>query len=179
MSLAAAILTISPLGATREALPGWTETPEARGARYASIAADVATAATDACGEHGEACQRRSAAILVGLAWHESGFAPDVEAPGGCYRGRDGKSPRCDSGRAATLWQLQGSAEERVLWLADRVQAARTALRRAGRSLGACRKLPVEERLAAYAGGRCDGAEALRRARELHAAVTRAARAMP
>jgi hypothetical protein len=177
--LLAAILSLSPLDGPRLAFPGHEETTEARRARCASIAADVATAVGAACGDRGEGCERRAAALLLGLAAHESGFAPDTEAPGGCWRGRDGKGPRCDSGRAATLWQMQGSAEERALWLGDRVAAAREALRRATRSLGACRRLAPEERLAAYAGGRCEGAEALRRARELHAAVARASRALP
>ena len=146
--------------------------------RYVSIAVDVATAATDACGERGEACARHAAAVLVGIGWHESGLAPDVESPDGCYRGRDGKGPRCDGGRAATLWQMQGSAEERALWLGDRVAAAREALRRAWRSVRACRSLPAEERLSAYAGGRCDGDVARKRARELDAAIRKAARAM-
>ena len=174
-----AILSISPLDGPRLAFPGHEETTAERGARYASIAADVATAVGAACGDRGEACERRAAALLLGLAWHESGFSPDTESPGGCWRGRDGKGPRCDSGRAATLWQMQGSAEERALWLGDRVAAAREALRRATRSLGACRKLAPEERLAAYASGRCDNREGQRRARELHAAVARASRALP
>jgi hypothetical protein len=183
MTLASAILSallaLSPVEAPHESVPGWAESADQRAARYASIADDVAAAVTDACASSAEAatCQRRAAALLVGLAWHESGFAPDVDA-GDCYRGRDGRGPRCDSGRAVSLWQLQGSADERALWR-DRRQAARRALRAAGRSLGACRRNADEERLAAYAGGRCEHPTARRRARELAAAVQRAERAMP
>lgn len=175
----AALLSLSPLDSPRIAFPGWEESGEARRARYESIAEDVARAATEACGDRGEPCRRRSVAILLGLAWHESGFAPDTESPEGCWRGRDGKGSRCDSGQAATLWQMQGSAEERAAWLRDRAQAARVALRRASRSLGACRRLPEDDRLAAYAGGRCEGADALRRSRELTAAIARASRVLP
>lgn len=175
----AAIVSLSPPDGQRLAFPGFLESPEARAARYQSISADIATAATEACGDRGEGCARRAASVLLGIAWHESGFAPDTESAGGCWRGRDGKGPRCDGGRAATLWQMQGSAEERALWLGDRVAAAREALRRASRSTRACAKGPPEEALAVYASGRCDNAEGRKRARELHAAIARAARAMP
>ncbi len=176
-SALAALLTLSPIGAPRETLPGWAETPEARAARYVSIASDIATAATDACGDRADSCRRWAVATLVGIAWHESGFAADVDA-GQCYRGRDGKGPRCDGGRAWSLWQLQGGGDEARLWATDRVAAAREALRRAARSANACRgKLPAEEALTAYAGGACSGDAARRRARELDAAVRQAARA--
>lgn len=167
------LLTLSPLTAPREALPGWAETPWERGVRYVAIASDVAAAADEACGSRGEGCRRWAVAVLLGVAWHESGFAADVDA-GRCYRGRDGKGPRCDGGRAWGLWQMQGSGDEGKAWARDRRAGAREALRRIGRSLRACRRLPREEALSAYAGGRCEGAEAARRARELHAAVTRA-----
>jgi hypothetical protein len=173
----AALLSISPPSSPRLAYPGWMETPEARVARYASIAHDIATASHDACGERSEPCARAASALLLGIAWHESGFAIDVDI-GPCYRGRDGKGPRCDGGRAVTIWQLQGSTEERALWSGDRVQAARAALRKTWRSMGACKHNAPEERLAAYAGGRCDNPEARRRARELHAFVARASRAL-
>lgn len=175
-----ALLTLSPLASPRETLPGWEESETARATRYASIAGDISQAATDACGERGEGCRRWAAATLLGLAWHESNFALDTESPGGCYRGRDGRGPRCDGGRAATIWQMQGSADERALWLGDRVAAAREALRRAARSTNACRgKLPSEEALTAYAGGTCTGDVPRRRARELDAAIRRAAAVLP
>lgn len=112
-----ALLTLSPLSTPRESLPGWEETESARAARYASISEDVATAATDACGERGEGCRRWAVATLLGIAAHESGFAPDVDA-GRCYRGRDGKGGRCDGGRAWSMWQLQGGGEEAKVWRA-------------------------------------------------------------
>lgn len=177
LPILATLLVISPLAAPREVLPGWAETPEQRGARYASIAADIAAAVTEACGEKGDGCERWSATLLLGLAWHESGFAPDTDSPEGCYRGRDGKGPRCDGGRAATIFQMQGTAAERALWLGDRKQAAREALRRAVRSWNACKALEPELRLSAYAGGRCDVPEAQKRSRELWAAWQRARKA--
>lgn len=182
MSLAAAalavLLALSPLAAPRETLPGWSETTEQRSVRYASIAADIAAAAEEACSDRGPGCRRWSVAVLIGVSWHESGWAPDVDSPLGCYRGNDGKGPRCDGGRASTVFQLQGSQEERALWLSDRKAAAREALRRITRSWNVCRALPAEERFAAYAGGNCTNVVGKKRARELYAAVRRAERAL-
>jgi hypothetical protein len=128
----AGILTLSPLDRAHERLPGWDETTGQRASRYERIAVDVARAATDACrephGPNGEAspCERRSVALLVGIAWHESDMAPDVDA-GLCYRGRDGRSPRCDGGAAVSIWQLRTGGEERRLFESVRYEAARRA----------------------------------------------------
>jgi hypothetical protein len=176
----AALLSLSPPDATAEQLPGWAETAEARRDRYRSIADDVAAVVEErvttsgACGSL-ETCRARAAGMLLGIARHESGFAADVDA-GRCYRGRDGKGPRCDGGAAHSMWQLRSGGEEAALFDRDRRAAAREALRRAGRSIGACRALPKEEQLVAYAGGRCVTPHpvAVRRARELHAAAARA-----
>lgn len=166
------LLALSPLFQPREELPGFRESPWERGVRYLAISLEVAGAVEEACAGR-EGCQRWALPALLGVAWHESGFAADVDA-GTCWRGRDGRGPRCDGGKAATIFQMQGSAAERALWSSSRRQAAREALRRITRSLRACRRLPAAERLAAYASGGCAGEEPLRRARELHAAVERA-----
>jgi hypothetical protein len=168
-----ALLTLSPLDGPRLAFPGFAESPWQRGVRYLAIARDVAQAAEAACGSRGETCARAAAALLVAFGTHESGWAPDVESPGGCYRG-PGHGARCDGGRAFGYWQTQGSTGERKVWAADRVLAARVALHRAWRSWNACRKLEPALRWSAYAGGRCEGAEAYQRSRELDALVRRA-----
>lgn len=174
----AVLLHLSPLEAPRVAFPGWAESPNDRAWRYASIASDIAEAATDACGERGPVCRRWAAATLIGIGWHESGWSADVDI-GPCYRGRDGKSPRCDGGNSRSAWQLRGSAEERAVW-SDRKAAAREALRRAWRSLNACRALPVAWRLSAYSGGRCvSEGRAAAASGELAAAVKRAEMAWP
>lgn len=176
----AVLLRLSPLAAPRSSFPGWAETETERAWRYASIATDIAEAATDACGERGPGCRRWAAMWLLAVSWHESGYAPDVESPSGCYRGRDGRSPRCDGDRAATIFQMQGSREERALWLGSRVAAAREALRRINRSWSACHALPEVARLSAYASGRCvlDGMGA-KRARELWGARERVTQVWP
>jgi hypothetical protein len=182
-TLAAAALTtihaLSPVSAPHERLPGWDETQDQRSTRYASIAQDVAGAAVDACltSPNQDTCQRWSVSALLGVANHESGFQPDVDI-GPCYRGKDGKSPRCDGGRSVSMWQILTGGEEREVFAHDRKAAARRALRSISRSMGACRKAPNEERLSAYAGGRCDNHMGQRRARELWHDILRAQRSL-
>ena len=108
------------------AAPGWEETPAARAARYEAIAADVAAVvyAPDAVVLYaGPRARARTAALLVAVAVLESGLAADVDR-GPCYRGRDGRGPRCDRGRAFGLWQVHDPAVA-----GDRRAAARAALR--------------------------------------------------
>lgn len=157
----AALVGLSPRPSAHP-LPGWDETPEDHRIRLERIADDVgAVARTPA-----------EVAILVGIAWHESGIAPDVDA-GACYRER-GWSRRCDGGRAVSLWQLQSADPERLdVWRRDRRAAATEALRRALQSMRACQAGP---RLAMYAGGACHrGHQA---ALELDESIRRARRMM-
>ena len=125
------ILSVPP--ARLSAQPGWEETIAAREARYLAIATDVAAVvyAPDArvlyAGPRGRA---RTAALLVAVAVLESGLAADVDI-GPCYRGRNGRSPRCDSGRAASCWQVHDKSVE-----GNRPAAIREALRRLRGSFG-------------------------------------------
>jgi hypothetical protein len=140
-----------------QALPGWSETPAEREARYRTIAADldaVIAAAPPLFG--GAGGKRETAALILAVAHHESGFAPDVDL-GPCYRGRDGRSLRCDAGRAACVMQVRGTPEEQRELFADRRRCFREGLRLLRRSLSACSKLPPSKRLAAYASGSCAG----------------------
>jgi len=183
----AVLLFLSPVDRPRERLPGWDETNDQRLARYRSIAADVATVALAGC-RGDAACARRSVHLLLGVAWHESGFAPDVDA-GRCYRGRDGTNHRCDSGLAHSMWQLRpircatGPAappcDEATRYDHDRQAAAAEALHRIFGSVRACQRVgaPRDHWLAIYAGGSCRGVLAQQRSRELHQAVARAERA--
>jgi len=136
------------------------ESPEAARARYASIAEDIAAVSTS----------RADAAELVGVAVHESGLAPDVDA-GRCYRG-PGHEARCDAGAARTIWQLQLVAPD-----ITRRQAARMALGRLQASRKRCRHLEPALRLAAFASGSCAHGHAT--ARGLDEAIRRALAAMP
>ena len=159
-AILAALLALSPRPLPHP-LPGWAETDEQHRARLASIAEDVAAVART----------RVEAALLLGVARHESGYAPDTDQGATCYRGK-GYEKRCDGGRAVSLWQLQtGDAEARERYRTNRRAAAREALRRALGSRGACvpQGLPA---LALYASGSCHHGH--REARALDADVRRA-----
>lgn len=134
----AAMVNLSPPEklAALPAFPGWEETAEARTERYVSIANDMAAVVLDPKESPlyaGPKARGRTAALLTAVAFMESGFAPDVDK-GPCYRGKDGKGVRCDSGRSACVMQVMVGAERtREGWtreelFADRQKCFRTAL---------------------------------------------------
>lgn len=120
----ALIVSLAPPGMTP-----WRESEAAELERYTEIATDIEAVAGNA----------REGALLVAIAYHESGFRLDV----------DSLATRGDGGRACGLWQLQAACGTR------REQAAE-ALRKARQSMRACRARPFRDRLAAYASGSCD-----------------------
>jgi hypothetical protein len=150
--------------AKQEHFPGWEETVDARRERYASIAADLYALAYDPetkpifGGKKGRA---RTAALLLAVAYHESGFARDVDL-GPCYRGKDGKGARCDHGLSACLMQVRiGKGTTSEGWtqkelFEDRKKCFAAGLRLLRRSFSACKALPMKHRLNAYASGSCD-----------------------
>ena len=151
-AVVAALLALAPYSRARPQ-PGWAETQDQYEARLAGVAADVEAVAANST----------EVAYLLGIAWHESGFALDVQV-GPCVGTHAG---RCDGGRARGPWQLHGASSEATL----REQAA-LALRRVRASVHQCAGNPPGERLAAYASGRCD--RGLGAARELESSVVRA-----
>jgi len=145
------------------AYPGWAETVEQRTERYRAIATDIAAVVSDpqerpAVG--GQVGRARSAALLVAVAFLESGFAPDADK-GPCWRGLDGRGPRCDGGLAVSAWQIRiGAGKTPEGWnredlFADRRKAVRVALHLVRRSVNACRKLAPAYWLSAYTSGSC------------------------
>lgn len=155
------MLALSPpdRDAARPTFPEAVETAEDRTFRYTEIAADIVRAVDSLP----LASQKGAAELLVAIAFHESGFRKDVDlgpcAPAWVKKGG------CDHGRSVSMWQLQPwdpPVEGR------REAAAREALRRAFRSMSACRGNAAEERLALYAGSEtCKGAMARQRSREI------------
>jgi len=142
----AAMIQIAPPDrlAAVPTFPEAQETAEERLGRYGDIADDLAAEVAQAAPEG----QRRNlAALLVAIAWHESGFARDVDL-GPCAPGRVRRGG-CDGGRARTLFQLQAYEPK------DRREAAAIAIRLVRRSYRACASLPREEQLASYAAGNC------------------------
>lgn len=147
-----------------EPFPGWAETAAERGERYAAIAADLEAVVYDPevkpifRGPRGRA---KTAALIMAVAFHESGFARDVDF-GPCYRGKSGDGTRCDSGRAACLMQVHADhGKTPDGWtlqelFEDRKKCFRAGLRLLRSSFGQCRANAYEHRLAAFASGRCD-----------------------
>ena len=164
--------------AAMPAYPGWEETAEEREARYREIA-EAAVRVAFAPDEQplfgGPSGRAKTAAALLAVAFHESGFAKDVDL-GPCYRGRDGRSTRCDSGRSACMMQVQVGHRGKTTrgytqgdLFADREKCFQTGLDILRASERACRraKTPPEHRWAAYAGGGCYSTAAKRGSAEL------------
>ncbi len=128
--------------------PSGGETAEAHQDRLESIAAAVAeVAATEAPIGASEGGLARTAAVLVAIAYYESGFDWAVDVGG----------KRGDGGRAVCLMQVH----PRPGLLPETLETSRAACFRAGlqiarRSFGACGRFPAAGGLAAYTSGRCD-----------------------
>lgn len=145
-----AMLSKSPPAkmATLPAFPGWSETAEERTERYRGIAHAAAVVGVD----------RHTTATLLAISFHESGWARDVDLGPSCYRGADGKSVRCDSGRASCMMQVR--TDVHTQWTAaelfgDREKCFRAGLEIVRRSQRACSKLGPDFALDAYASGSC------------------------
>lgn len=156
LSLILSLPTVAPM-------PGWAETAEARGGRLARIASEIAFTVYGADSLPAERPLLEgadaSAARLVAVAYHESGFAADVYA-GRCYRGLSGRGGRCDSGLAVSIFQLRFGASTAEGWTAadmaaDPRRAVVVALRMMRRSQGCARTRGPLAALAAYASGSC------------------------
>ncbi len=148
-------------------MPGWTETKAQREERYVAIAKAIVEVASDPDEKPvfgGATGRARTAALLAAIAWHESGFARDVDI-GPCYRGRANDGARCDHGRAACIMQihtregqtLEGYSKEELF--ADRVKCVRAGLHLVQKSFAACKGNPPKHRLAAFASGRCSAGQ--------------------
>ena len=151
-------------------LPGYEETATEKVARYESFASDLYEVVYDPSvkplygGEKGRAM---TAATILGVAFHESGFAHDVDK-GPCYRGRNGRDVRCDGGMSACVMQIKLGAGTTTLrshgfegltqadLFRDRKLCFRVGLHLLRRSVMSCTKRGPNERLNAYASGRCD-----------------------
>ena len=143
MTLGSILAVASLLADMEHELP--SASADALGYRLALARAIVTTT--------GDAWERRQ---LRKLARYESAFREDI---GRCRvlgaagdRGPWQVVPRSDAERARLCVSLEGDAE--------------LALERVHESVGACRWLPPEERLAVYARGACLSAEGRRLSRE-------------
>jgi hypothetical protein len=122
--------------------------------RYGSIARDAATVALDereASLFDGESGRSETALLLLSVASYESAFNARVD---------DG-TRRGDHGRSYCLMQIRvGEGATSEGWsgkqlIEDRKRCFRAALHILHASFTACRRLPIDDRLSAYASGRC------------------------
>lgn len=141
------------------------ETAEAGRARYE----EIARAATSVCYDaqtpplfFGKRGRAQTVALLLSVAYHESGFRRDVDLGlGPLARG---------SGTDSCLMQLRvGKGTTAEGWshddlIRDRRMCFRAGLALLRRSLGACRHLGTLDGLSAYASGRCVAGSATSRA---------------
>lgn len=138
-------------------VPDAVETTEQRVERYQGIAAAIAAVAFDpnekpAFG--GKNGRHATATLLLGLSWMESGWRRDVDLGlGKVARG---------GGMDSCLMQIRlgknETTQEGWTWqelVSDREKCFRAGLRIIRRSMSACRELPPEHRLSAYATGSC------------------------
>ena len=100
----------------------------------------IATVAEEAPVYPGAQGPKRTAALLVAVAWAESKF--DQEAKG-------------DGGKACTAWQVHAGNRCSTL-VSDVTEAAREARERMRYSLRTCRLRPHHQKLAAYCSGSCE-----------------------
>lgn len=117
-------------------------------ARYASIAQDIAAVIEETQPPQPEALALTTLAIAI----HESGLRAEVD---------DGRER--GSGIDVCLMQIRTSKRRADQLAADRRECLRVGMRLARGSLSMCSHLPMSDRLAAYASGRCEAGRAASR----------------
>jgi hypothetical protein len=160
--------------------PGWEETAEQKTARYTSIATDLYSVVWADDFEPlfpGVEGRARTAALVLAVAYHESGFSHDVDK-GPCYQPKNSKILRCDGGMAVCLLQVhmgywgktkEGWTKEQMFQ--DRKKCFTVGIRKMRQSMSTCRTNSDQHKLAAYASGRCT--HGLKGSRELWALYQR------
>jgi hypothetical protein len=146
--LVAAMLSWVPLRAHTD------ESPDDARARYESIARDVASVVLDSGEEPlfgGPGGRAQTALLMLSVASYESSYRKAVD---------DGRT-RGDHGRSYCLMQIRaGNGTTPEGWsgaqlVEDRQRCFRSALHFLRGSFGVCHRLPIDDRLSAYATGRC------------------------
>jgi hypothetical protein len=152
------MLSWAPPGRSR--IKDAVETPEAGKARYAEIARAAAGVAFDPReppAVAGPRARSRTLAIMLAVAYHESGFRRDVDlglGPLARGSGTDSCLMQIRVGRGVTV---DGYSHADLI--ADRGKCFRAGLHLLRRSIGACRHLAPLDWLSAYARGRCKAEE--------------------
>lgn len=150
----AALLHFAPPEAHEKA--PWADPSRAHAlARYRAVAEAIVSV-----------CDSKScAALLVAQAVGETGMARDADE-GPCHRAGSYRT-RCDSGRAASVFQAHAFASDKdgqkitkERLFKDRALAAWHVLRIARGSLRQCRHLPAQDRLAGLGNSKCKRSDA-------------------
>lgn len=154
----ALMVWLSPIAAAVEHTkePAAVETVEARADRYRGIAVALDEVVSDPAERsvfQGPDGRARTGVLLLALSWMESGFRADVDhGVGPAARGGAADSclmqVRIGSGRTGEGWNHEDLTT-------DRTKCFRAGLHLVRQSYGACRGLPPEQRLTAYAAGTC------------------------
>lgn len=147
--------------------PGHEETEEQTRERYRAIARDIVAATGPD--------RRAQAALLLAFALGESGLSRDADL-GPCFQGKDAQGRswrgRCDSGRAAGIWQMHAVYDLKTQTtftvdeiFADRARAATVFRKLALSSLKRCADLAPEDQLSGVGLGVCTKGDERVRAR--------------
>lgn len=155
------MLTVAPPG------PWYGESKDETIARYRQIAADAVSVAYEpdvAPLFSGPTGRARTAALMLSVAFHESGFRKDVDL---------GIGPRArgDSGQSWCLMQIMvGKGRTVEGWtgqdlVRDRTRCFRSGLEAIRRSFAVCHGNPQDELLNAYTSGSCSRGGAQSRSR--------------
>ncbi len=109
----------------------------------------------------GDETRIRSAAFLIAVAMRESSLKNDAVG---------------DNGHSVCAMQIYDGPRS---YLTDADACVRRGVEMIRESFAACRSLPIEERLALYARGKCDSAEGRRLSRDRFALAARIAKVQP
>jgi hypothetical protein len=159
----AIMLSWAPPGLSR--IKDAVETPAAGAARYAEIARAAARVAFDPMERPpvaGPRARSQTLAVMLSVAFHESGFRRDVDlglGPLARGTGVDSCLMQIRVGRGTTV---EGYSHADLV--GDRDKCFRAGLRALRRSIGACRGFAPLDWLSAYARGQCVANEPTSRA---------------
>ncbi|MEJ7730394.1 MAG: hypothetical protein WKG00_14390 [Polyangiaceae bacterium] len=153
--LLSVMLTSAPPGRSRFP-PSARETAEVGRDRYAAIARDIAEVAMDPAEPavfDGPRARERTAALVLAIAWHESGFRRDVDLGLGPFARGTGRyhcimQVAVERGKRASGWTGKELVEARP-------RCIRAALDILQRARGACRPQGPDAWMRLYVSGHC------------------------
>jgi hypothetical protein len=146
-------------------LPGACETPDERLTRYRDLATAMAEEATARPLYGGRAKVANTAALYLAITYFESGWRRDVDLGIGSAA-RGGGVDSCVMQIRLGKGMVTQEGYDWTALVADRRKCVESGARLVRQSFNACRDLPPEERLAAYASGSCSNPVGKAKSRE-------------